>query len=85
MVYSNIGRDFDYSLLFYEKDMSQEKELDNVTLKIELINEDTNVSMYEMYTYIKNDKPKSRIDYLSKNDLNSLPATKRAIFKVSYG
>jgi len=85
VVYSNIGRDFDYSLLFYEKDMSQEKELDNVTLKIELINEDTNVSMYEMYTYIKNDKPKSRIDYLSKNDLNSLPATKRAIFKVSYG
>ncbi|NOZ89673.1 MAG: hypothetical protein GXO60_00145 [Epsilonproteobacteria bacterium] len=80
-----VGRDFDYSLVFYEEDMSAEKELDNVTVKIDLINEDTNETLYEQYAYIKNDPTKSRIDNLLSNDLDKLPATKRAIFRIHYG
>ncbi len=80
-----VGRDFDYSLVFYEEDMSSEKELDGVTVKIDLINKDNNKTRYTKYAYIKNTPPKSRIDNLLPNDLNSISATKRAIFKVSYG
>jgi len=80
-----VGRDFDYSLVFYEEDMSAQKELDNVTVKIDLIDEDTNATLYTKYAYIKNTPPKSRIDNLLPNDLDTLPATKRAIFKISYG
>ncbi len=79
------GRDFDYSLVFYEDDMSSEKELDDVTIKIDLINEDTNRTLYEKYAYIKNTPSQSRIDNLLTNDLNSIPSVKRAIFKISYG
>jgi len=80
-----VGRDFDYSLLFYKEDFSSEKELDGVTLKIELRNEDTDKVLYEKYAYIKNTPPKSRIDNLLPNDLDSLPATQKARFRVYYG
>ncbi len=80
-----VGRDFDYSLVFYEEDMSAQKELDNVTVKIDLIDEDTNATLYTKYAYIKNTPPKSRIDNTLPHDLDTLPATKRAIFKISYG
>jgi len=80
-----VGRDFDYSLVFYEEDMSSEKELDGVTVKIELLNEDTNKVLYEQYAYIKNSPPKSRIDNLLTDDLNTLPATKKARFRIHYG
>ncbi len=80
-----VGRDFDYSLLFYKEDMSEEQELDNVTLKIELINEDTNATPYTKYVYIKNTPPKSRIDNLLPHDLGNLPAIKRARFRIYYG
>ena len=78
-----VGRDFDYSLLFYESDLSREKELSRVVVKVSLIDEDTNSSIYNKYAYI--DTPKSRIDNLIPDDLNRLPATKRARFRVYYG
>jgi len=78
-----VGRDFDYSLLFYEPDMSKEKELSRVVVKVALIDEDTNSSLYEKYAYIES--PQSRIDNLIPDDLNRLPATKRARFRVYYG
>jgi hypothetical protein len=78
-----VGRDFDYSLLFYETDMSKEKELSRVVVKISLIDEDTNSSIYDKYAYIND--PKSRIDNLIPDDLNRLPATRRARFRVYYG
>ena len=81
-----VGRDFDYSVLFYEEDMSDEKELDNVTVKLELINQESNEVLYTRYAHIKNDPPKSRIDVtLPADDLGTLPATKKAIFRISYG
>ncbi len=82
-----VGRDFDYSVLFYEEDMSTEKVLDNVTVKLEIVDQEHNDSViYQRYAHIKNDPPKSRIDIvLPAGDLISLPATKRAIFRISYG
>ncbi len=77
-----VGRDFDYSIVFYKKDMSQLQDLDsNITIKLELIDEDNNRTIYSRYGYISN----SRVDIILPSDLDSLPATKRARFRVSYG
>ncbi len=82
-----VGRDFDYSVLFYTEDMSSEKEIDNVTVKLEIVDQDDNNSViYQRYAHIKNDPPSSRINVtLPSNDLATLPATQRAIFRISYG
>jgi len=81
-----VGRDFDYSVLFYDEDMNGEKEIDNVTVKLELFDQDSNTILYQRYAHIKNDPPKSRIDIvLPENDLANVPATKKAIFRISYG
>ncbi len=77
-----VGRDFDYSIVFYKKDMSQLQDLDsNITIKLELIDEDNNRTLYSRYGYISN----SRVDIILPSDLNLLPATKSARFRVSYG
>jgi len=79
-----VGRDFDYSVLFYNKNMTKEKNINQLSLKIELINQDSNKTLYERYAYIQD--ATKRVDVLlPKDDLSSLPATKRAIFRVSYG
>ncbi len=72
-------------MVFYKEDLSSEQKLNNVTIKIELLNEETNKILYQKYAYIKNSTPKSRIDNLLPNDLNSLPATKKARFRIYYG
>ena len=80
------GRDFDYSVLFYEENGTSLKEVNNVTIKIELVNQDTNKTLYERYAYIPKDAPTSRVDVVSPtDDLSSLPATRKAIFRISYG
>jgi len=78
-----VGRDFDYSLLFYDENMTKEKELSNVVIKVSLIDEDKNISLYDKYAYIS--ESSSRIDNLIPDDLNRLPATKRARFRIYYG
>ena len=80
-----VGRDFDYSILFYEEDLSAQKEIDSVVMKLELVDMESNTSLYERYFYIKNTPPVSRKDILISTDLESLPATKDARFRVSYG
>jgi len=81
-----VGRDFDYSVLFYNKDLTAEKEISNIPVKIELINQDTNRTIYERYAYIPKDNPTSRVDVsLPIDDLAFLPATRKAIFRISYG
>ncbi|MCH9740845.1 MAG: hypothetical protein K0U38_08415, partial [Epsilonproteobacteria bacterium] len=81
-----VGRDFDYSLVFYEEDMSAEKEIDNVTVKLELVNMESNKTLYSIERHILNTPPKSRIDItLPVDDLSRLPATKDARFRVTYG
>ncbi len=77
-----VGRDFDYSIILYKKDMSSKQQLDsNISIKLELIDEDNNRTIYSRYGYISS----SRVDIILPSDLNSLPATKRARFRVSYG
>jgi len=78
-----VGRDFDYSLLFYDENMTKEQELDKVVVKVSLIDEDKNISLYDKYAYIS--EANSRIDNLIPDDLNKLPATKRARFRIYYG
>jgi len=81
-----VGRDFDYSILFYEEEMNAEKIVDNVTVKVEIVDQENNTTLYQRYAHIKNDPPVSRIDItLPEKDLSLLPATKNAIFRISYG
>ena len=81
-----VGRDFDYSVLFYNEEFNAEKNISNTTVKIELIDQDTNKTLYERYAYIPKNPQESRIDVtLPAEDLVNVPATKRAIFRVSYG
>ncbi len=62
--------------------MTEEQNLDRIVVKISLINEDTNLSMYDKYGYFLNT---TRADNLIPNDLDKLPATKRARFRIFYG
>ncbi|NOZ89674.1 MAG: LamG domain-containing protein [Epsilonproteobacteria bacterium] len=70
------GRDFDYSII---SDTSEN--IDNMTLKIELIDNNSNQTLYEGYKYIENS---SRVDITDKSDLAILKATKDASFKISF-
>jgi len=81
-----VGRDFDYSLVFYKDDFSAEKNISNVTVNIELLNEDTNASLYTRKFHISKSHKGSRVDITKPlKDLDKLPATKDAIFRVTYG
>ena len=80
-----VGRDFDYSILFYEEDLSAQKEIDRVVMKLELVDMESNATLYQRYFYIKNTPPISRKDIIIATDLDNIPATKDARFRVSYG
>ena len=83
-----VGRDFDYSIVFYEEDFSAEKNVSNVTLKVELMDMDVTppVALYQYDFHIPDTVQTSRIDITQPvNDLASLPATKNARFRVTYG
>ena len=80
-----VGRDFNYSVVFYEEDFSAEKNISNVTLKIDLIDMDTNVSLYQKSFHVLESHIGSRMDILDANDLKNLPATKNARFRITYG
>lgn len=80
------GRDFDYAIVFYEEDMSAEKTINNTTIKVELIDQETNTTLYERYLHIPDSSTESRFNItLPNNDLSHLPATKAARFRVTYG
>ena len=84
-----VGRDFDYSVVFYDENVTTLKEIKNVTVKIDLVNQDTNQTLYTRYQHINADPAVNRVDFVplivSPEDLANIPATKRAIFRVSYG
>ena len=80
-----VGRDFDYSLVFYEDDFSTEKNISDVTLRVDLMDMDTNTSLYQNIFYIDNTTSLIRKSFTLPNDLDNLPATKNARFKVKYG
>ncbi len=81
-----VGRDFDYSIVFYEEDMSAEKEIDNISIKVELVDMDTNTTLYQRSAHILDNPLLKRIDVtIPAEDLQALPATKNARFAISYG
>ncbi|MBU1668709.1 hypothetical protein KKC13_09830 [bacterium] len=85
-----VGRDFDYSILLYDETFTTAQEMDNVTVKVELVNTESNTTLYERYAHIKNTPPLDRIDSVSGvnapiDDLATLPASKDVHFRISYG
>ena len=95
-----VGRDFDYSLVFYKEDFSAEQNISKIAVKIELINKKGNTPLYERYIYINEANKKSRFDFISTGvDKNSpiddlseqstssfppIPASEDVRFRVTY-
>jgi len=85
-LYTQIAqKDFDYSIVSYDKNQSnfQEYPVEDITLKIELI--DTNSTNSEaVYTYYKYlDTKDSRFDIINSSDLKLKPS-RNLIYKISY-
>ncbi len=75
LIYTQIaGRDFDYSIV-------SDSIIDDITVKVELINNSSGHILYTGYKYIENG---DRIDVKLDNDLSILTATKDASFKVYF-
>ncbi len=95
-----VGRDFDYSLVFYKEDFSAEQNISKIAVKIELINKKGNNPLYERYVYIDAANQRSRFDFISTGvDKNSpsddlseqstssfppIPASEDVRFRVTY-
>jgi len=79
-----VGRDFDYSLVFYKEDFSAEQNLTNITVRVDLMDMDTNRSLYQYNYYFPENHVGSRKSFTLPHDLDGLPATKNARFKVTY-
>ena len=80
------GKDFDYSIVIYDKNSSNFKEypMGDITLKIELIDNNSSTHNNILYSYYKYlDTNSSRFDIINSDDLK-IRATRDAIFKISY-
>jgi uncharacterized repeat protein (TIGR01451 family) len=81
------GRDFDYSLVFYDENITKEQDLEGVPLKIELVDHDTNdilYTSYQYYPYLENDETSSRVNILNHTDLKDINASRDVIFQITY-
>jgi len=74
-----VNRDFDYSIISYNGEVLNK--LRDITLKIELIDNTTNQTLYRDYKYIDST---TRVDILDEDDLSISQATKDATFRVSF-
>ena len=95
-----VGRDFDYSIVFYDENMSSEQVISNLTCKVELVNMENNTTLYERYFHIPASSTSSRFDIRSTNPnknaedddlseqsthtLPSIPASRNVRFRISY-
>jgi hypothetical protein len=77
-----VGRDFDYHIVFYDENITKEKDLEKVPLKIDIKDMDTNEILYTTYRYYS--ILRSRVPVLDNNDLDHIKASKRALFTISY-
>ena len=79
-IYTQIaGRDFDYSIVSLKGNTPAT--LNNLTVKVKLIDNINNKTLYEGYKYIDGD---NRIDVVDDSDLKILDVTKDASFKVYF-
>ena len=79
-----VGRDFDYHIVFYDENLTVEKELEEVPLKIDLIDYDSKAVLYTGYYYFSHHNPSSRVVVIDGDDLDKIPATKKALFQITY-
>ena len=79
-----VGRDFDYHIVFYDENLTAEKELEKVPLKIDLIDYDSKAVLYTGYYYFSHHNPSSRVVVIDSDDLDKIPATKKALFQITY-
>jgi|GEM_PF-2222895 len=79
-----VGRDFNYHIVFYKEDFSVEKALSDVPVKIDLINAQTSEVLHTDYAYFSSTLPSTRVPMLENHDLDTLPATKEALFLITY-
>jgi len=73
------NRDFDYSIISYSANGLNR--LEDITIKVDLVDNTTNETLYTAYKYIDSN---TRIDILDENDLAIPKATKDASFRVSF-
>ena len=83
------GKDFDYHVVFYDKNMTKELNLTNVPIKVELIDQDKNISIAAPhYDYFSaSSLYKSRVlvtKPVYNDDLKDTFASKNARFRVEY-
>ncbi len=83
------GKDFDYHVVFYDKNMTKELNLTNVPIKVELIDQDKNISIATPhYDYFSaSSLYKSRVLVTKPTydkDLKNTFASKNARFRVEY-
>ena len=83
------GRDFNYAVVAYDKDQSNyaEATIEDVTLKIELFDNNTTKSnklLYRGYLYFPLGTPQSRLNVTSTTDLKIPNATRHAQYEISY-
>ena len=81
------GRDFNYAIVSYDKNVSNFKEypIEDTTLKIEVIDNNSSTAevLYRYYKYL--DHKDSRFNITTEDkDMLKLKATKEAIYKISY-
>lgn len=83
------GRDFNYALIAYDENQSKNSEvnLQDVTLKVDLINKDSSSNtklLYTNYLYFPSNSVQSRMSVTDINDLNLSIATREAEYQISY-
>jgi len=82
------GRDFDYTIVSYDKNISnfQEFALNDITLKVELIDHNSTVPNHVVYSFYKYlDHNASRFDIISEDATKlELNATRDARFRISF-
>ncbi|HHH19593.1 MAG TPA: hypothetical protein ENK86_03655, partial [Campylobacterales bacterium] len=79
-----VGRDFDYHVVFYDEGLTAEQSLANVPIKIDLIDEESSAVLYTHYSYFSHTHVQSRIPVEINDDLDKVPATQKARFRVTY-
>ncbi len=78
-------KDFDYAIVSYDG-QNVEYDINNVLLKIELLDMNTtdeNNTLYTKYYYV-DDEPNKRFPIIDSDDLKIQRATRKAQFKISY-
>ena len=81
-----VGRDFNYAVVAYDENLTSniEAPIEDVTIKVELIDRNSSAQLYEDYLYFTVGEAKSRLKRELPMDLNISYASENARYKISY-